>query len=443
MTGSLLHSPPPRQSGGLAYDSEDEEIVLFGGEHFNGETYVLYNDTWVFADGAWTNVSPEVSPSPRWGFQLADDPIDGCVVLFGGENAHGARLNDTWEFQGGTWTNVSATHAPPARFWGSMSFDSSLNEVVLFGGNEGSSPSEEYSNDTWAFSLGTWTELTPTHAPPGRDDQAQADDVADGTVVMFGGLNTTDYLNDSWTFAAGDWSAVAVGHGPGLRAGPGIAYDTVAGKVVVYGGTPASADYYYTWVYSAGSWTSYDLTPTPPAGTTWGQMAYDASDKDVILFQGNGDYNSTWTLNFSTGPTAPLKVSARASPTTANVNQTVSFTSTVSGGVPPYTFHWVFADGTGAGEQNSSHAYAAVGVYRATLYVNDSNHSSATGDVNVTVQHPASSNGPPILDYVGAAVGVAVVGIILAIVFGRRRRRSPTESPDPAAGTAPGPKPPA
>ena len=425
----------------MAFDTEDDALVLFGGEHFNGLTEVYYNDTWTYVAGTWTNVSPAHAPSPRFGFQLADDPADGCLLLFGGENAAHDRLNDTWEYAGGRWTNVSGLHAPPPRFWGSMSFDTALSEVLLFGGNEGESPSEEYSNDTWTFYDDTWAQLAPVHSPSGRDGEAQVDDVADDEVLLLGGLNETYYLNDTWSFSGGSWSATSVGHGPDPASAPGLAYDAAAEKVVEYGGYPASDDYYTTWVFSAGTWTPYTLSVYPPAGTTWGQMAYDVRDQVVVLFQANGMYNGTWTLNFSTGPTPPLTVSVGATPTTANVNQSVSFVSTVTGGVPPYSFHWVFADGTGASVQNTSHAFSTVGTYDVTLYVNDSNHTSASQEVTVSVQHPGGASGPPTLEYLLLGAVVAVVGIILAVVIGRRRkpRPAPPEAPPTSPAEPPSP----
>ena len=57
-----------------------------------------------------------------------------------------------------------------------------------------------------------------------------------------------------------------------------MAYDAAENAVVMYGGYPANDYYYATWVLEAGVWTQYDVSPTPAAGTIWGQMTYDAAD---------------------------------------------------------------------------------------------------------------------------------------------------------------------
>lgn len=430
----------------MAYDSTDGYVVLFGGEHRNTTTfaYRYLNDSWEFVGGKWTNLTIAHAPSPRFGFMMADDPADHAVVLFGGNGPHASYYNDTWEYAGGTWTNVSGAGPPPGRFWGSMSYDTALGKVLLFGGNSGGALSQEYSNTTWEFHAGTWTNISATHSPPGRDDQAQVDDTADGTVVMFGGLAESGYLNDTWTYASGLWSNVTTSKGPDVRAGPGLAYDAAAGKVVLYGGYPSPGYNYATWVYSAGAWSHFNTSAYPPSGTQWGQMTYDAADQVVVVFEGDGNDNATWTLNFSSGPPAPLTVTIRASPSPATVNQSVAFSASISGGVPPYSLHWRFGDATAAIIQNTSHAYAQAGTYSVFLYVNDSNGTPAVRELNETVQGAsAPSASPPTWEYLALGGAAAAVGILVGLIVWRRRRHPPEAaavapaSPTPSEGRPP------
>ena len=123
ITSLSAHPPPPRDSAGMVYDSTDGYLLLFGGEQTNPGPIRYYNDTWKFADGQWTNITTPKAPSARFGFQFADDPADGAVVLFGGIGAAHVDMNNTWEFKAGTWTNVTSGTSPPERFWGSMSYD--------------------------------------------------------------------------------------------------------------------------------------------------------------------------------------------------------------------------------------------------------------------------------------------------------------------------------
>jgi PKD repeat protein len=385
-------APPPRVSAGMVYDSSDGYVLLFGGERTTALPYVYYNDTWSFVGGEWTNQTTGHAPSARFGFFLADDPADHVVVLFGGEQGtHGVLENDTWTYHAGTWTNVTSGTTPPRAFWGSMSYDSATGTVLLFGGNEGGGPTTEYTNDTWSFHAGLWTELSPASTPPGRDDQNQVDDTATGDVVLFGGLNATEDLNDTWTYSNGTWSLLVTATGPDARDGPGMAYDAAENAVVMYGGYPANDYYYATWVLEAGVWTQYDVSPTPAAGTIWGQMTYDAADGYVVLLQGNGQYNSTWELNFTSNTTGPLSLQATAMPTSGTAPLLVTFTATPSGGTPPYAYSWVLGDGNTSASPNPTHTYETASMYTATIYVTD----SASGNVSKSWTIVVSGASPP------------------------------------------------
>jgi PKD repeat protein len=376
--------PAPRESAGMVYDSTDGYAVMFGGENTNLLPSQTYNDTWKFVAGVWTNITTSVAPSPRFGFMMADDPVDHAVVLFGGQGpGHGLGVwqNDTWEYHAGVWTNVTQSHAPPDTFWGSMSYDSATGDVLLFGGSQRDAPT--YNNDTWSFHAGVWTELSPSTLPPARDDQVQVDDVADNEVLMFGGDGETVDFNDTWAYSGGTWSLVASATGPDIRAGPGMAYDASAGAVVMYGGFPASDYYYSTWVFQAGIWTDFATSPTPPAGTIWGQMTYDAADRYVLLFQGNGQSSTTWALNFTGGGAPPLSVTANAAPLSGDAPLPVTFTAAASGGTAPFAYFWNFGDGTNSSNGNTTHTYESAGTYPVTLNVSD--HASGKVSKSWTV----------------------------------------------------------
>jgi PKD repeat protein len=426
----------------MVYDSTDGYVLLFGGYLTTVSPRHFYNDTWTFVHGKWTNITTATRPSARFGFMLADDPADHVVVLFGGQGSKGGAsfLNDTWEFDAGVWTNVTSGVAPPGRFWGSMSYDSETSQVLLFGGNEGGGPSTEYTNNTWAFHAGTWTQLAPATLPPGRDDQAQVDDVAAHEVVMFGGLGAVDYLNDTWAYSSGTWSPIATATGVDARAGAGMVYDAAVGGIVMYGGYPASTYYYDTWVFQVGVWTGYDLSPTPPAGTIWGQMAYDAADQYVVQFQGDGAYNSTWSFNFSGSPSSPLSVSVHATPLSGFAPLTVTFTSLASGGTRPYTYFWTLGDGATSAMENLTHTYSTSGTYPVVVVANDSVGGSVKGYANITVTAmltpPPSNSTSSSSNYwtLWIILAIVVVAIAIIIVLVLRRRSRP---PSPQGGPGP------
>lgn len=69
---------------------------------------------------------------------------------------------------------------------------------------------------------------------------------------------------------------------------------------------------------------------------------------------------------------AQLTVTTTATPLTGPAPLDVDFTSTVTGGVSPYTYLWDFGDGTTDTNANPSHTYDTAGTYAVTLTVTDS-----------------------------------------------------------------------
>lgn len=71
---------------------------------------------------------------------------------------------------------------------------------------------------------------------------------------------------------------------------------------------------------------------------------------------------------------------------------TVGFYSNVSGGVPPYTYDWNFADGcTCRYSQNATHTFVKVGTFDVRFTATDHANDSTRRWVNVTVCDPNGS----------------------------------------------------
>lgn len=95
---SPTHSPAARiLDATLAYDSQRQQITMFGGSDANSSTY--NSDTWLWNGFDWTQIGPAHHPSPRAGFGYAYDPVHNNTVLFGGDfnDSNGETYyNDTW-----------------------------------------------------------------------------------------------------------------------------------------------------------------------------------------------------------------------------------------------------------------------------------------------------------------------------------------------------------
>lgn len=390
--------PPQRIAGAMVWDSTDGYILLFGGQEYGSLPNVLYNDTWSFLHGVWTNrTNPGDAPPARDDFQMADDPSEDEVVVFGGFSQKNTVLDDTWTYSDDVWTNITATAgAPPPTFDGAMAYDNATDSVILFGGEH--TAGGAYTNETWQLHDNVWTELAPGVLPPARGNPSITYDPEVGDLILFGGANDTVDFNDTWAFTGTTWTLLTPAFSPDERWGAGIAYDPAQDAVVLYGGSPANTYPFDTFTYAAGTWTLYDTAEASP-GQTLGvvQMAYDYSDHYAVLFQDTFTYvNSTWTLSFTSAPPPPaLSVSATAIPTSGTIPFQVEFTSEVSGGSPPYSVTWNFGDsspedtGSPATAGNTSHTYDSVGSFNATVTVVDSADNSVTKNWTIDASAPA------------------------------------------------------
>jgi Glycosyl hydrolases family 18/Kelch motif/Galactose oxidase, central domain len=286
-------SPSARISPNIAFDAANNDLVLFGGTSSSG----VLGDTWIFNGISWAQLSLATSPSPREGAAMVYDAADGYLLLFGGGASltGGAQYHDTWIFKNGAWTQLSTPTSPPARMYASMTYDATDHEVVLFGGASGGScfGGCTYYSDTWTFKAGVWTQIFPSSAPKARAGAGMTYDNNDAEVLLFGG--TTQFccsnagLGDTWKFVAGSWTQLTPSKSPSERNTFSMSYDPTLKGVLVFGGwIPAGAcgsDATDTWEFSAGSWTQ--LSPVAsPSGRQGAGIVYDPLSGGDILFGG-------------------------------------------------------------------------------------------------------------------------------------------------------------
>ena len=218
--------PGARFTPNLAYDPTDRVTLLFGGVYQDPQppyNFTFYQDTWAYANGVWTSLIPTSGctatscPPARAFAQFAYDTVDREAVLLGGLSGEFGVLNDTWVFAGGAWTNLTSSlpSMPQARFDGSMTYDTGDGYVLLFGG---ANATDVTLGDTWTFVHGTWRELTGTLlvAPEPRAGASLADSPT-GYVMLFGGEDEGVLLQNNclgglapwlaWWFQGGTWTA--------------------------------------------------------------------------------------------------------------------------------------------------------------------------------------------------------------------------------------------
>ncbi len=138
----------------------------------------------------------------------------------------------------------------------------------------------------------------------------------------------------------------------------------VVGQSITFSANASGGTQLYTY-----SWTFGDGTPTGNGPTV------------NHMYGSPGNFTTTLTVSDSGSPkqvvTATKIVNVMGadftfSPTNPLANQPVTFSASVTGGTPAYTFSWTFGDGTNGAGQRVTHTYASVGNYTVTLTVRDS-----------------------------------------------------------------------
>jgi len=121
--------------------------------------------------------------------------------------------------------------------------------------------------------------------------------------------------------------------------------------------------------------------------------------------------NTSQTVTVTLPPPVPPAALIAASPTSGTVPLPVSFTSDVTGGVPPYEYHWEFGDGSTSDAPDAIHTYITGGNFTVWMNAQDSSGTLARSDflwVNVT---PAAVNlvvTPP-TEFFADASGITVI----------------------------------
>jgi len=269
-------TPAARYLHAMVYDSTNNKIVMFGGYWVAAETWIYDIDT-----NLWAQQYPETSPPRLYGLSMTYDSINDKVVLFGGMTYSGGwrRRNETWLYDVpmNTWTKAEPQTSPPARYHHDMAFDPINNRIVLFGGHNGAA-----MGDTWTYEVANdrWTQISPDTAPPARYYDSLIFDTDINRVMLYGGY---PYDYDTWLYdtLAGNWTERIYDDRPYRRYATAITHDSHNRKTVMFGGYHSYME--DTWVHdhyrypTSGTMTSPLITL--PEGYEWDRLNIEKSEK--------------------------------------------------------------------------------------------------------------------------------------------------------------------
>lgn len=240
-------------SFGLAYDTDRERPVMFGGYLDNNAN----TDIQEWVHGHWQRAPSPVTPPILPDF-MAYDRDHHELVLYGTQFPDGGNT-DTWTRDVHGWRLREPTVAPDVTVEGIV-FDANHHRVVMVGTHR---TSNAHEMQTWIWDGADWSPLaTPMVA---RDVPAVAYDERRGVVVMFGGgpSDSPDpTLDELWELDGDSWTQVPHAFGASWPAGMSSAtmsYDPTPQHMVLIG------RYYTQFVAHAAAW-EWD-------GSTWTAVA--------------------------------------------------------------------------------------------------------------------------------------------------------------------------
>jgi PKD repeat protein len=398
-------APSARYGAAMAYDPMNHETVLFGGGDgkYGIGSWGAHNDTWVYRNGTWSNISASVGPAPpaRFDANLVYDPKDGYLDLIGGSTAGqsaacDANCNDTWAFSGGHWSRLSTPWSYGLRYVNSAGgasavYDSTDGYILVLQSYTGGST----QGTTWSVTGSTWTDLSfnrstnTTLISPNYYWPVLVNDPAAGGVLLFGGdqlvaVNQWELSPFTWFYSRGSWTNITSNSTltPPAADMAAAAYDAADQAVLLLDGAS-------TWEWKSSQWTNVTSSPSPQ-GLLKASMTWDGQDNVTLLFGGEGrtnGTNSTWEWSgspFITGLTVG------GSPNPIDAGSSTVFHASFFGGVSPFTYSWSFGDGNSSGLAAPSHVYATPGNYTAKLALTDSAGHSSNGTATISVVPPAT-----------------------------------------------------
>jgi hypothetical protein len=203
----------------LAYDSESDRIILFGGLPIPpNPAFRFLAETWVYDynTNTWTNMRPKVHPLGINFMGMVYDSKADRVVMWGdwSPNYNPSAEAAVWTYDYNTNTWQAFEHkkdGPSVRDYNNLAYDEAADKIIMYGGYP-------WGNDeTWVYDLNAdaWQQMLPATnpGPLSAYSMVYARDV--NRTILFGGGSqvTLQFKTDTWSYdlGANTWSLVYPG----------------------------------------------------------------------------------------------------------------------------------------------------------------------------------------------------------------------------------------
>ncbi len=155
-----MNAPGNRCLHSASYDGMNHRMIIYGGQSSGALA-----DIWAFDlnENKWTDLTPQDGPAGRWFVTNIYDSQNDQVVIFGG-NLGSGKTNETWTFDlaNNSWQQINDLGISPSERDGAAGiYVPSEGRMVIFGGDGGG-----LLNDLWSLDLTQTVDVTmPSEVP--------------------------------------------------------------------------------------------------------------------------------------------------------------------------------------------------------------------------------------------------------------------------------------
>jgi N-acetylneuraminic acid mutarotase len=107
----MARGPKDHLGARIAYDSESDRMILFGGL---GKDWLFYDDTWAYDynTNTWEEMKPDPEPPYVSRHAMVYSVATDRIILFGGESDDGVPYTYTdevwaYDYNNNTWTKMT------------------------------------------------------------------------------------------------------------------------------------------------------------------------------------------------------------------------------------------------------------------------------------------------------------------------------------------------
>merc|ERR1739838_38926 len=203
----LVPPPSKRTSFTLTPHPDKDQLILYGGEYFNGTKTLVYNDLFFYTikQDRWIKLTSPGGPPPRSAHQtVALSQAGGQLWVFGGEftsttQSQFYHYKDLWVFYFKTkqWEKINAVGGPSSRSGHRMV--AVKKQLIVFGGFHDNTREFKYFNDIYSFNLENyeWKKLECSGNGPCPRSACQMTAISDGRILIYGGYSKEKVKKDA------------------------------------------------------------------------------------------------------------------------------------------------------------------------------------------------------------------------------------------------------